>query len=118
MSLMLVHHNIFETPSNINKIYLINKLVNINKKVSKNVVDYHNEFTSITSRLELEGLLVADELQTLLLMSSLLDSWESLDITVDNSSDSEAFKTSDLASSIFREETHMKNIGEAIKYET
>nr|GEW43226.1 hypothetical protein [Tanacetum cinerariifolium] len=67
--------NMYEKPSALNKVFLIRQLVNTKMKEGASVADHVNEFNSILSRLISIDIKFDDEVQTLLLLSSLPESW-------------------------------------------
>nr|GEX34584.1 retrovirus-related Pol polyprotein from transposon TNT 1-94 [Tanacetum cinerariifolium] len=67
--------NMYEKPSASNKVFLIRQLVNTKMKEGMPVAVHINEFNSIISRLSSVEIKFEDEVQALLLLSSLPDSW-------------------------------------------
>ncbi|GJX29454.1 hypothetical protein Tco_0237533 [Tanacetum coccineum] len=67
--------NMYEKPSTSNKVFLIRQLVNTKTKEGSSVADHVNEFNSILSRLMSVYIKFDDEVQSLLLLSSLPESW-------------------------------------------
>nr|GEW83588.1 retrovirus-related Pol polyprotein from transposon TNT 1-94 [Tanacetum cinerariifolium] len=67
--------NMYEKPSAANKVFLIRQLVNLKMKEGGSVTDHVNEFNSIISRVISVDIKFEDEVQALLLLSSLPDSW-------------------------------------------
>ncbi|GJX32676.1 hypothetical protein Tco_0242531 [Tanacetum coccineum] len=67
--------NMYEKPSAPNKVILIRQLVNTKMKEGTSVADHVNEFNSILSRLMSVDIKFDDEVQALLLLSSLPDKW-------------------------------------------
>ncbi|GJR15594.1 hypothetical protein Tco_0798246 [Tanacetum coccineum] len=67
--------NMYEKPSASNKVFLIRQLVNTKMKEGASVADHVNEFNSILSRLMSVDIKFDDEVQALLLLSSLPESW-------------------------------------------
>ncbi|KAK1430235.1 hypothetical protein QVD17_12833 [Tagetes erecta] len=67
--------NMYEKPSAANKVFLIRELVNTRMKESSSVTEHINKLNSILSRLESVDIKFEDEVQALLLLSSLPDSW-------------------------------------------
>ncbi|KAA8547298.1 hypothetical protein F0562_003838 [Nyssa sinensis] len=68
-----------------NKDFLIRKLVNMKFKEGSSIADHLNEFQSVVNQLVTMKMVIEDELQALLLLSSLPHSWETLVVTVSNS---------------------------------
>ena len=67
--------NMYEKPSAANKVFLIRQLVNLKMKEGGSVTDHVNEFNSIISRLISVDIEFENEVQALLLLSSLPESW-------------------------------------------
>nr|KYP53220.1 Retrovirus-related Pol polyprotein from transposon TNT 1-94 [Cajanus cajan] len=67
--------NIYEKPSTSNKVFLIRQLVNTKMGEGASVTDHVNEFNSLLLRLVSVDIKFDDEVQALLLLSSLPDSW-------------------------------------------
>nr|GEW43891.1 retrovirus-related Pol polyprotein from transposon TNT 1-94 [Tanacetum cinerariifolium] len=67
--------NMYEKPSMSNKVFLIRQLVNTKMKEGASIADHVNEFNSILSRLVSVDIKFDDEVQALLLLSSLPESW-------------------------------------------
>ena len=68
-----------------NKIILIRRRVNLKYKDRNNMVEHINSFKGIVNKLVAMKMTINDEMQALLLLNSLLDSWETLVVTVSNS---------------------------------
>ncbi|GKC58160.1 retrovirus-related pol polyprotein from transposon TNT 1-94, partial [Tanacetum coccineum] len=86
--LIKVLSNMYEKPSVANKVFLIRQLVNLKMKEGGSVTDHVNEFNSIISRLVSVDIKFEDEVQVLLLLSSLPDSWSGTVIAVSSSTGS------------------------------
>ncbi|GJS64543.1 retrovirus-related pol polyprotein from transposon TNT 1-94 [Tanacetum coccineum] len=67
--------NMYEKPSASNKVFLIRQLVNTKMNEGASIADHVNEFNSILSRLMSVDIKFDDEVQALLLLSSLPESW-------------------------------------------
>nr|GEY74621.1 retrovirus-related Pol polyprotein from transposon TNT 1-94 [Tanacetum cinerariifolium] len=67
--------NMYDKHSASNKVFLIQQLVNTKTKEGASIADYVNEFNSILSRLMYVDIKFYDEVQVLLLHSSLPESW-------------------------------------------
>lgn len=68
--------NMNEKPSAVNKVFLIRQLVNTKMKEGAGATDHINEFNNILSRLTSVNIAFDDEVQALLLLSSLPESWQ------------------------------------------
>ena len=74
--------NMYEKSSASNKVYLIRQLVNTKMNEGASVTDHVNEFNTILSRLVSVDIKFDDEIQALLLLSSLSESWSGTVIVV------------------------------------
>ena len=72
------------------------------------VVDHLNEFENVVNQLATMKMVLDDELQALLILGPLPNSWKTLVVTVSNSACGGVLSTSQVTSSIFTEETKRK----------
>ena len=77
--------NIFARKTSGNKTTLIRRLINLKYKDGNNMVEHISSFKGIVNKLVAMKLNIDDEMQASLLLSSLPDSWETLVVTVSNS---------------------------------
>jgi hypothetical protein len=89
------------------KIYFIRHLYNLQMKESDSITAHLNDYEGIISQLSSQGMTIDNELKALLLMSSLLPSWETFVTTVCNTSATEV-KYSETMSSILSEDARRK----------
>lgn len=75
----------YEKPSAFNKVFLIRQLVNTRMRKGASVTSHVNDFNTIISRLLSVDIKFDDEVQALLLLSSLPESWSG-SVTVISSS--------------------------------
>ncbi|KAF8387595.1 hypothetical protein HHK36_026248 [Tetracentron sinense] len=75
------------------------------------IAEHLNEFQGVVNQLTTMKLVLDDELQALLLLSSLPDSWETLVVTVSNSAPNGELSMSLVTNSLFNEETRRKSAG-------
>ncbi|KAF8378616.1 hypothetical protein HHK36_029964 [Tetracentron sinense] len=94
-----------------NKAFLIRKLVNMKFKEGGPIAEHLNEFQGVVNQLTTMKLVIDDELQALLLLSSLPDCWETLVVTVSNSASNGELSMSLVTNSLFNEETRRKSTG-------
>ncbi|KAJ8504994.1 hypothetical protein OPV22_005880 [Ensete ventricosum] len=92
-----------------NKAFLIRKLVNLKYKEGTSIPKHLNEIQSITNQLSSMKMSLDDELQTLLLLSSLPESWETLMVSLSNSAPDGIVIMSQVTSSLLNEELRRKN---------
>ena len=88
-----------------NKALLIRKLVNLKFKNGSAIAEHLNEMQSIINQLATMKMVIEDELQALLLLSSLPESWETLVISLSNSAPDGILTMSQVTSSLLNEET-------------
>ncbi|GKV50247.1 hypothetical protein SLEP1_g56959 [Rubroshorea leprosula] len=101
---------LFERKNALKKASLIRKLVNLKYKEGKNVFEHLNNFQEILNELVIE-LAVDDEVRALILLSSLPDSWETLVVTLSNSTRDGEMTLQLVKDSIFSEESRRKEQG-------
>ena len=73
-SLMKTLSDMYEKPSATNKVYLMRRLFNLNMGEGNSVTDHINEFNTILAQLESVHIKFEDEVNALILLSSLPDS--------------------------------------------
>ena len=77
--------NLFSRKALRNKTTLIRRLVNLKYKDGNNMVEHIISFQGIMNKLVVMKMNIDEEMQASLLLSSLLDSWKTLMVTVSNS---------------------------------
>ncbi|GJV63142.1 retrovirus-related pol polyprotein from transposon TNT 1-94 [Tanacetum coccineum] len=108
--------NMYEKPSASNKVFLIRQLVNTKMNEGASVADHVNEFNSILSRLTSVDIKFDDEVQALLLLSSLPESWSCTVTTVSGSTGSTKLKFDNIRDLILGEDICRKTSGEYSNY--
>ncbi|KAL9262034.1 Retrovirus-related Pol polyprotein from transposon TNT 1-94-like protein, partial [Drosera capensis] len=110
----LIHalSNMYEKSSASNKVFLIRQLVNTKMREGACVTDHVNEFNSILSRLTLVQVVFDDEIQTLLLLSSLPDSWSGTVTAVASTSGTTKLTFNGIRDLILNEDIRRRNSGE------
>ncbi|KAK9057920.1 hypothetical protein SSX86_022759 [Deinandra increscens subsp. villosa] len=103
--------NMYEKPSAANKVYLIRELVNTRMQEGSSVIVHINNMNSILSRLGSVNIKFEDEVQALLLLSSLPDSWSGT-VTAIMSSTSK-FTFDGIQDTILGEDVRRRNSGES-----
>ena len=68
-----------------NKAFIARKLVNLKLKEGKSIAEHLSQFQDLVNNMVTMKLVIDDELQALFLLSSLLDSWETLVVSLSNS---------------------------------
>ncbi|GKD04573.1 putative RNA-directed DNA polymerase [Tanacetum coccineum] len=104
--------NMYEKPSASNKVFLIQQLVNTKMNEGASVADHVNEFNSILSRLMSVDIKFDDEVQALLLLSSLPESWSGTVTAVSGSTGSTKLKFDNIRDLILGEDIRRKTSGE------
>ena len=94
-----------------NKTFLIRKLVNMKFKEGGKIEDHINDFQCVVNELATMKMVLDDEMQALLLLSSLLDTWETLVVSVSNSTQDGVLSMSQVTSNLLNEETRRKTAG-------
>ena len=94
-----------------NKEFLFRKLVNSKYKEGAPIAEHLNEIKNIVNQLAAMKITFDDELQALLLLSSLSENWETLVVTFSNSAPDGVVTMSQVTSSLLNEETRRKSSG-------
>ncbi|KAK4438140.1 Retrovirus-related Pol polyprotein from transposon TNT 1-94 [Sesamum alatum] len=69
-----------------NKAHLVRRLVKLEYRDSQNMIEHLNNFKGLVNKLTKAEMTIDDELQALLLLSSLPESWDTFVVTLSNSS--------------------------------
>ena len=77
--------SLYESKIATSKAFLVRKLVQLRLDEEKSVAEHLNEFQDVINQLTNMKVNFGDELQALLLMSSLSESWETLVVSLSNS---------------------------------
>jgi gag-polypeptide of LTR copia-type len=101
--------SLYEQKTPANKAFLIRKLENLKFREGTSVAEHLNEFHSLINQLSAMKMTLEDELQALLLLGSLPDSWETLVVTISNAALNGVVILSTVTSSLFNEETRRKS---------
>ncbi|VFQ93400.1 unnamed protein product [Cuscuta campestris] len=105
--------NMYEKPSAANKIFLIRELVNTKMKEGTSVTEHINKLNSILARLLSVGIKFDDEVQALLLLSSLPDSWSGTVTAVTGSVGPDGFTFDQVRDLVLGEDVRRKSSGES-----
>ena len=103
--------SMFERKTAQNKAFLIRKLVNMKYQEGASVNEHLSKFQDCVNRLATMKLALDDELQALILLSSLPDSWETLVVTLSNSAPSGVLSLSTVKDSMLNEELRRRELG-------
>ena len=88
--------------------------MNLKLKEGKSIVEHLSEFQDLVNQMVTMKLVIDDELQTLLLLSSLPDSWETLVVSLSNSTPNGVLQLAIIKDSLLNEETRKKDMGKDI----
>ncbi|VFQ87425.1 unnamed protein product [Cuscuta campestris] len=93
------------------KASLIRKLVKLQYKDGDSIVVHMNEFQGVINQLAGMKMKLEDELQALLLLSSLSDSWDTLVVSLSNSAPDGKMTMEMVKASLLNEEARRKESG-------
>ena len=102
---------LYEKPSASNKVYLMKKLFNLKMQQGARVADFLNEFQAVVQQLAAVDLKFDNEIQALLLLSCLPDSWENMVMAVSNANGNDKMKLDTVVGAILDEESRRKVSG-------
>ena len=102
----------YEKPSANNKVHLIKKLFNLKMTENASVAQHLNEFNTITNQLSFVEIDFDDEICALIVLASLLNSWEVMRMAVSNSTGKEKLKYNDIQDLILVEEIRRRDASE------
>ena len=77
--------SLYEKKTAQNKAFIARKLVNLKLKEGKSIVEHLSEFQDLVNQMVTMNLIIDDELQVLLFLSSLPNSWETLIVSLSTS---------------------------------
>ena len=100
--------SVYERKTAGNNALLIWELVNVNYKEAFTIAKYLNEFQSVVNQLLSMKISPEDELQALLLLSSLPDSWKTLMVSLSNLTPKDIMSMSFVTSSLLNKELGRK----------
>ncbi|KAK4481406.1 hypothetical protein RD792_012296 [Penstemon davidsonii] len=110
--LMKALSNMYEKPSASNKVHLMRRLFNLRMTEGASVAQHLNELSTITTQLSSVEIEFDDEVQALLLLSSLPESWNATVTAVSSSSGSNKLKFNDVRDLVLNEEIRRRESGE------
>ena len=85
--------------------------MNLKYKYGNSVVEHLGNFQGLLNELSTMKLELDDEVQTLLLLSSLPDNWETLVVSLSNSTSNGVITVNMVKDNMFNEETRRKELG-------
>ena len=95
--------SLYDRKSATNKAFLFKKLVNLKYRENSPIAEHLNEMNNLINQLASMKIAFDDELQALMLLSSLPESWETLVVTVSNSAPEGVVSMSQVTSSLLNE---------------
>ena len=108
VDLMKAFSSMYEKPSANNKVYLMKKLFNPKKAEGTLIAQHVNEFNTNTNQLSTVGIEFDNEVCALILLASLLNSWEAMRMVMSNSAGKSKLKYDDIQDLILSEEVCMR----------
>ncbi|KAJ9548930.1 hypothetical protein OSB04_021473 [Centaurea solstitialis] len=111
--LMKALSNMYEKPSASNKVFLIRQLVNTRMREGMSVTSHINEFNTILSRLLSVDIKFEDEVQALLLLSSLPESWSGTVTAISGSTGTSKLTFEGIRDFILGEDIRRRSSGES-----
>ncbi|KAM2683111.1 hypothetical protein EV1_044763 [Malus domestica] len=103
--------SLFEKKTPAKKAFLIKELINVKYKDGLSVAEHLNNFQNIINQLATMKMTIEDELQALLLLGSLPDSWETFVVSISNSASNGVLTLDNVKNSMLNEETRRKTSG-------
>ena len=103
--------SLFEKKTAAKKAFLIKELINVKYKDGLSVMEHLNNFQNMINQLATMNMAIDDELQALLLLGSLPDSWQTFVVTVSNSAPNGVLTMENVRSNMLNEETMRKASG-------
>ncbi|BAT86052.1 hypothetical protein VIGAN_04366600, partial [Vigna angularis var. angularis] len=94
-----------------NKAHLVRRLVKLEYTDDQNMIEHLNTFKGIVNQLMKADMKIDDELQALLLLSSLPESWDTLVVTLSNSAPDGKLSLDNITDSLLNEESRRKERG-------
>jgi len=105
---------LFESKNSLNKAFLIRKIVNLKYKDGSSMAEHLSSFQNMVNQLITMEIILDDELLALLLLSSLLDSWKTLVVSLSNSDPKGKFTFDMVKYSLLNEEIRRKGSNKVI----
>ena len=100
-----------------NKAHLVRRLVKLEYKDGQSMIEHLNTFKGLVNQLTKIEMKIEDELQALLLLSSLPESWDTLVVTLSNSAPEGKLTMDTVADSLLNEEARRKERGDSTYHE-
>ena len=103
--------NVYEKSSAMNKVYLMQRLFNLQMSKGGSVVDHINEFNMIVSQLSSVEINFEDEIKALILMSSLPESLDTVVAVISSSRGFDKLKFDEIRDVVLSESIRKQEIG-------
>ena len=97
-------HDLYEKNTASKKVFLMKKLYNLKMNEGASIDEHLNAFNIITNQFASVKIILDDEIRVILLMCSMLDSWENLIVAMSTSTTIGTLKFDDVSSSLMNEE--------------
>jgi len=101
----------YQAKTSRNKALLMRRLVNLKLQRETTVAEHTSEFQNLVNQLTSVDLQFDDEMQALLLLSSLPESWETLVVSLSNSAPNGKLTMSMVMDALFNEEARRREMG-------
>ncbi|MCO5585640.1 hypothetical protein L7F22_039575 [Adiantum nelumboides] len=101
--------NLYEKKSAASQVYWLKKLIDLRME-STPMSNHLNEFHTIVSQLQSQGVEFDDSVRAMFLLVTLPNSWDTFRTTVSNSTAPDGLKCADIESSLLMEEVNCKNV--------
>ena len=101
----------YERKTTQNKTFVTRKLMNLKLKGGRYVAKHLSEFQDLANQMVAMKLIINDELQALLFLSSLPDNYETLVVSLNNSTPNDVLQLATVKDSLFNEESRRKDMG-------
>ena len=108
--------SLYERKTAQNKDFIARKLVNLKLKEGKSIAKHLSDFQDLVNQIVTMKLVIEDELQALLPLSSLPDSWETLVVSLSNSALNGVLQLAMVKDSLLNEETRRRDMGKDIAH--
>ena len=104
----------YEKLSAMNKVYLMQRVFNLQMPEGGSVADHINEFNMIISQLSLVKINFEDEIKTLILISSLHDSWDTIVAMISSFRGFEKQKFDEIRDVVLSKSIHKREIEDSL----
>lgn len=116
VGIMPVLSSMYDKPSANKKVHLMKKLFNLNMSENSTTAEYLNNFNTSINQLSIVKIKFDDEVQALIVLASLQNSWDVMRLSVSNSGGKEKLKYANIRDLILNEEIRRKDFGEPFHF--